>query len=150
MYDENDVNITVSCEAVLQGWREGNLWRVPLEDGSTVPINDNEDKLTEAANNVFELPSIRESIRYLHASLGFPVKSTWLKAIRAGNFAGWPLVTVENVHKYFPESDETQMGHLNQQRQGVRSTKSCEPLTDIDTSVTIGKRRKMCTSKFLT
>ncbi len=140
VYDENDVQITVTGEAVLQGWREGNLWRVPLKDGSSVPIN--EDKLSEAAHNLFELPSLRESIRYLHASLGFPVKSTWLKAIRAGNFAGWPLVTVENVNKYFPESDETQMGHLNQQRQGVRSTKTREPLMDIDTSMTKGKKEK--------
>ena len=140
VYDENDVKITVTGEAVLQGWREGNLWRVPLEDGSSVSIS--EDKLTESANNLFELPSLRESIRYLHASLGFPVKSTWLKAIRAGNFAGWPLVTVENVHKYFPESEETQMGHLNQQRQGVRSTKPREPLLDIDTSMTIRKKEK--------
>jgi len=98
--------------------------------------------MAEAANNLFELPSIGEGIRYLHASLGFPVKSTWLKAIRAGNFVGWPLVTVENVNKYFPESDETQYGHLNQQRQGVRSTKPREAFVEIDASAAAGKKEK--------
>ena len=33
------------------------------------------------------------------------------------------LLTVENVNKNFPESDETVKGHMNYQRQGVRSTK---------------------------
>ena len=140
VFDENDIKVTVTGKAVLQGWREGNLWRVPLDNGSSAALD--ETQLSEAAHNLFELPSIREGIRYLHASLGFPVKSTWLKAIRAGNFAGWPLVTVENVHKYFPESEETPMGHLNQQRQHVRSTQPREPLPEIDTSVTAGKKEK--------
>eukprot|EP00804_Cyclotella_cryptica_P009385 CCRYP_018079-RA/>CCRYP_018079-RA protein AED:0.35 eAED:0.35 QI:0/0/0/1/1/1/2/0/420 len=56
-------------------------------------------------------------------SLWLPVKSTWLKAIQAGNFVGWPLLTVKNVHKYYPDSAEMPQGHLNQTRKNVRSTK---------------------------
>eukprot|EP00804_Cyclotella_cryptica_P013004 CCRYP_002334-RA/>CCRYP_002334-RA protein AED:0.29 eAED:0.29 QI:0/0/0/1/1/1/2/0/658 len=59
----------------------------------------------------------------MHAVCGYPVKSTWLKAIQAGNFVGWPLLTVKNVHKYYPDSAETPQGHLNQTRKNVRSTK---------------------------
>ncbi len=33
-----------------------------------------------------------------------------------------PSSTEKNVAKYFPESEETQMGHMQGQRQGVRST----------------------------
>ena len=73
--------------------------------------------------NVYELPSIEQSIRYLHAAAGFPTKATWLKAIRRGNYNTWPLVNVKNVNKHFPESEETQQGHMRTQRQGVRSTK---------------------------
>ena len=47
-----------------------------------------------------------------------------MKAIRAGNFLGWPLLTVENVQKHYPETEETPKGHLNQSRHSVRSTKS--------------------------
>ena len=43
----------------------------------------------------------------MHAVCGYPVKSTWLKAIQAGNFIGWPLLTVANVRKYYPETTET-------------------------------------------
>eukprot|EP00804_Cyclotella_cryptica_P024344 CCRYP_015312-RA/>CCRYP_015312-RA protein AED:0.46 eAED:0.67 QI:0/0/0/1/0.5/0.33/3/0/382 len=74
--------------------------------------------------NVYELPSIQQTIRYLHAAAGFPTKTTWMAAIRRGNYDTWPLVTVANIHKHFPQSEETQQGHMRSQRQGVRSTKT--------------------------
>ncbi len=62
----------------------------------------------------------------MHAVCGYPVKSTWLKAIAAGNFIGWPLLNVQNVKKYYPETTETPKGHMNQTRKNVRSTKVFE------------------------
>eukprot|EP00804_Cyclotella_cryptica_P003838 CCRYP_020455-RA/>CCRYP_020455-RA protein AED:0.30 eAED:0.34 QI:0/0/0/1/1/1/2/0/650 len=82
---------------------------------------------TDHILNVYELPSIEQSIRYLHAAAGFPTKSTWLAAIRKGNYSTWPLITVKNVHKHFPQSEETQQGHMRNQHQGTRSTKQALP-----------------------
>ena len=82
----------------------------------------------EYIHNVYELPSIEPTIRYLHAAAGFPVKATWLKAIRNGNYSTWPLINVKNVAKHFPESEETQFGHMQGQRQGVRSTRPAQTL----------------------
>ena len=62
----------------------------------------------------------------MHAVCGYPVKSTWLKAIAAGNLIGWPLLTVQNVKKYYPETTETPKGHMNQTRKNMRSTKVFE------------------------
>lgn len=59
----------------------------------------------------------------MHAVCGYPVKSTWLKAIKAGNFVGWPLLTEKNVAKYNPETFQTPKGHMTQTRKNVRSTK---------------------------
>ena len=81
----------------------------------------------EVINNVYELPNIEPAIRYLHGAAGFPTKATWLKAIRKGSYLSWPLVNVKNSSKYFPESEETQKGHMRLQRQGVRSTKTKAP-----------------------
>ena len=72
------------------------------------------------------------------------------QAIRAGNFVGWPLITIENVNKHYPETDATPMGHLNQQRQGVRSTKKKkqgvlppqDEVEEIDSSDLVGKKEK--------
>eukprot|EP00804_Cyclotella_cryptica_P006269 CCRYP_010123-RA/>CCRYP_010123-RA protein AED:0.17 eAED:0.14 QI:0/0/0/1/1/1/4/0/941 len=74
--------------------------------------------------NVYELPSIEHTIRYLHAAAVFPTKTTWMAAIRLGNYDTWPLVTIANVHKHFPQSEEMQQAHMRSQRQGVRSTKA--------------------------
>ena len=45
-----------------------------------------------------------------------------LKAIRNKWLVGWPGLTLKSVNAFFPESNETQKGHMKQQRQGVRST----------------------------
>jgi hypothetical protein len=58
----------------------------------------------QQANSVYDLPSIEQAIKWMHAVCGYPVKSTWIKAIKAGNFIGWPLLTEKNVNKYYPES----------------------------------------------
>jgi hypothetical protein len=89
------------------------------------------------AGNVYDLPSTEQGIKWMHAVCGYPVKSTWLKAIAAGNFIGWPLLTVQNVKKYYPETSETPKGHLNQTRKNVRSTKEMETH---DTSLLKGKK----------
>ena len=52
-----------------------------------------------------------------------PVRSTWLKAIKNGNFNSWPGLTYNNAAKYCPQSVETMKGHMVQSSQGVRSTK---------------------------
>eukprot|EP00804_Cyclotella_cryptica_P019039 CCRYP_014449-RA/>CCRYP_014449-RA protein AED:0.30 eAED:0.29 QI:0/0/0/0.75/0/0/4/0/637 len=77
--------------------------------------------------NVHELPSIAEAVRYLHGAAGFPTKSTWLAAIRNGNYSTWPLINIKNVNKHFPESKETQQGHMHGKHQGIHSTKPTGP-----------------------
>jgi hypothetical protein len=73
---------------------------------------------------VYDLPSIEQAIKWMQAVCGFPVKSTWIKAVKASNFVGWPLLTEKNIAKYYPETDETPKGHMNQMRKNVRSTKA--------------------------
>jgi hypothetical protein len=75
------------------------------------------------ANAIFDLPNTRQSLMYLHAVVGFPVKETFLNAVGAGNYATWPGLTTTLIAKHFPDSDEMQKGHMNSQRKGVRSTR---------------------------
>ena len=71
-------------------------------------------KALRQANSVYDLPSTEQAIKWMHAVCGYPVKSTWLKAIKAGNYVGWPMLNERNVQKYYPETTETAKGHLNQ------------------------------------
>ena len=82
----------------------------------------------QKVNNVYNKPSTKESVCYLHAAAGFPVKESWIVAIKAGNYTTWPGLNIKVVNVYFPESDKTQKGHMKKQRQNVRSTKVKETL----------------------
>jgi hypothetical protein len=81
----------------------------------------------EYIHNVYELPSIEQMVRYLHAAAGHPPEE-WVKAVGHGNYNLCPLIDTKNLRKYFPESEETQLGHMQGQRQGVRSTCPKQPV----------------------
>jgi hypothetical protein len=68
-------------------------------------------------------PSIGTLVGVYHACLGFPVKQTWLEAIKSGNCDLFDGLTYSNVSWYCPDANETILGHLAQQHQNVRSTK---------------------------
>ena len=89
----------------------------------------------EYLHNKYELLSVEPTIWYLHGMAGFPTRASWLKAIHKGNYLSWPLINVKNVAKYFPESEETQKGHMRCQRQGVRSTRVAAPTEDEPTNI---------------
>jgi hypothetical protein len=98
-------------------------------------------KALRQANNVYNLPSTKHTIKWMHAVCGYLVKLTWLKAIKVGNYVGWPMLTECNVQKYYPKTTKTAKGHLNQTRKNVRSTKGkATPLETCNTSHLHGKK----------
>ena len=80
-------------------------------------------KPKETIQNVYELRTQREMVKYYHAAAGFPVKATWVKAIANNQYASWLGLTVEAAERHFPESLETRKGHMRKQKAGIRSTK---------------------------
>jgi hypothetical protein len=77
----------------------------------------------EYIHNMYKLPSIEPTIRYLHAVAGFPMEKTWLKAIQRGNYNFWPLINITNVARYFSESEEMQKGHMRGQHRAYAPPK---------------------------
>ena len=59
----------------------------------------------------------------MHAVCVYPFRSTWIKAIKAVKYVGWPMLTERNVTRYYPETNKTPKVHLNQSRKNGRSTK---------------------------
>ena len=87
------------------------------------------------------MPTTEEAVKWVHAVCGYPVNSIWIKAIKAGNFTGWPMINKCNVDKYCPETTETPKGNLNQTRKNVRSTKlKTNPLEKTDITTLQGKK----------
>eukprot|EP00804_Cyclotella_cryptica_P013550 CCRYP_012907-RA/>CCRYP_012907-RA protein AED:0.59 eAED:0.66 QI:0/0/0/1/1/1/2/0/788 len=118
VHKDTDVLITCRGEPLLIGaCDEHGCYRIPLAQhkGHWQPWCSSKKArhALRQANSVYDLPSTKQAIKWMHAVCGYPVKSTWLKAVHASNFIGWPLLTVRNIQKYFPETVETPKGHLN-------------------------------------
>ena len=121
VHKEEDVLITCKGEPILIGARdERGRYCIPLiqHRGQLQPRAPSKKakKALRTANSVYDLPSTEQDIKWMQAVCGYPVKSTWLAAVQAGNYTGWPLLTARNVKKYYPESTETHKGHMNQSR----------------------------------
>ena len=67
---------------------------------------------------------------FYHACCFSSVADTWINAINRGYFRGWPQLTAKNVRRYIKNKPDTIMGHLQQCKQGVRSTKTVENETN--------------------
>ena len=112
MHRPEDIDIVYKTAPRVQGWRARTgqkMWHIPLEPPHP-PKPSPIDKLLlshspgvskeqlaalhEVAHNVYELPTLGDGIKWMHAVCGYPAKDTWLKAIRAGNFVRWLLLTV--------------------------------------------------------
>ena len=61
-----------------------------------------------------DLPSIGSLIGFYYACIGFPVKQTWLDAVKAGNCNSFDGLTYSNVARYCPDANKTILGHLAQ------------------------------------
>ena len=69
-----------------------------------------------------DLPITRALVAFLHANARYPVKSTWLQAIKSGFNNSWPGLTCTLVAKYCPTSDATIQGHIAQPQKHIQST----------------------------
>ena len=96
----NKKNVTVLSpegKPILQGCREKKiprLWRFALKPNDRI-IKDytTANQKIPAAHSAYNLLSIEDLVRYMHAAAGFPVKYIWLKAIKKVNFESWPGLT---------------------------------------------------------
>ena len=102
------------------------LWHIALNpEPATLPtIPKIAQQFTLTVFSSYDLHSVEDLVTYFHTASGFPVKDTWLKAIKNNHYTSWPGVTFEYARKYCPSAVETLKGHLVQTGQGIRSTKT--------------------------
>ena len=111
---------------VLQGTKppDSKLWSVEIPTGAT------HDSTSTPVCNASHLSTDTSFVSFVHASLGSPVLSTFLNAVRLGYLATWPRLTTTIVLAHLPKTIATAKGHLNQRRQGLDSTKHSPFQTD--------------------
>eukprot|EP00804_Cyclotella_cryptica_P028716 CCRYP_008205-RA/>CCRYP_008205-RA protein AED:0.43 eAED:0.44 QI:0/0/0/1/0/0.33/3/0/341 len=131
VHAEKDVLITCQGAPILIGVHDAHgRYHIPL------PLHPSKrvQAALQNAISVYDLPSTKQAITWLHPTCGYPVKSTWTKAIKAGNFHRWALLTATNVLKYYPETSKTPKGHLNKTRKIVCSNKPKQPFEELHTN----------------
>jgi hypothetical protein len=78
---------------------------------------------TTVANSLYECSNTHKLTHFYYACLNFPVKSTLLLAIKAGYLKGFPRLTADRVRCHIDVSVASERGHMDQVRQGQRSTR---------------------------
>jgi hypothetical protein len=114
-FTANTVKIEYQGDVVLEGLREPpGLWTTTL-----TPTQSQDGQANSAITD--ELKT--NAVKFLHAACFSPTTDTWTKAIKQDFFKTWPVLTAPVVSKHLPKSVATAMGHMDQQRKNVRSTK---------------------------
>jgi hypothetical protein len=116
-FAQDQVTVSKNEKCVMYGSRDpkSRLWLVDLKQRF-------ETKHVQC-NHAHDSNNQKDLINYLHAACFSPVKSTWITAIKNGNFSSWPGLTEHAVEKHLSKSTSTTKGHLNQQRQNARTIK---------------------------
>ncbi len=129
VYHSSDIEVKTRGEPVLRGCRDrSGLWRLPMTN--EVPAIDLANCCVDVVlpqaqiNNLYHLPSVESRVAYIHACLGYPTKAAMLNAAAKGFLTGIPFANVTNIRRFYPETSATPKGHMDQVRQGVRSTKT--------------------------
>ena len=125
-----ETNVLITCKGkhiIILKWDERGRYCIPLMQtrGQWWPRTPTKQpkKLLQEANSVYDFPTTEEAIKWMHAVCGYPFKFTCIKAIKAGNFTGWPMLNKPNAAKYYPETTETPKGQFKHTRKNVRSNK---------------------------
>jgi hypothetical protein len=110
-----------SCIITGRRNRRDGLWDV------SIPVSDSPDEITKisscAVNAIIRKDtSKKELAEYLYACCGSPSVSTFVQAIRKGNFITWPGIDTINFIKDLRPSVASAEGHLNQERKNLQST----------------------------
>ena len=131
-FNQTNVNIQLNTKTLRTGYREQStgLGRVKL-DIQQKAVN---HKAHGQANSIVPAGTIADTVKFLHMACFSPSKSTLIRAVENGNFATWPMFTSHNIKKYLPKSEATTMGHLDQQRKNIQSTRRTQSTTSLTTN----------------
>ena len=96
------------------------LWDIAIDSKTTQPHTTIKNK----ANYIIKKKKTKHDLAsYYHASLFSPTISTLMSAITKGNLLSWPGIDELSFHKLLETTAATELGHLNQERKNLRSTK---------------------------
>ena len=121
--DKNTIQVFKDNTLIITGTRnpQDGLWDIPLQP----PV--------QKLNVILRKDKTKQELaNYLHACCFSPTISTFVRAIRNGNFITWPGLDQKLIERHLLQSTATAKGHLDQERQGLQSTKTASPSINND------------------
>ena len=93
-----------------------------------IPLTKNDADLRHKLNIIIIKNKTKQQLaNYLHGCCFAPKSSTFIRAIKNGNFISWPGLDSTIIDKHLVPSIATAKGHLDQERKNLQSTKT--PMT---------------------
>ena len=135
LFDKNFLWILHNKKLLLKGRRNttDGLWDIPFPVLSSqhknnaplpAPILTPTDSTQPSCNYILTLDKSKyELAQYIYGCLFAPTQSTLQQAIINGNLSTWPGIDLINFKKYVGTNLHHVKGHLDQERQNLRSTK---------------------------
>ena len=92
LLDKNKLQVFHNFKRILLGHRNktNGLWGIPLLPKNRIVTKNISPFLHKSTVITHKQTSLSTLVQYMHAILFSPRKSTFLKAVRNGNFIGWP------------------------------------------------------------
>ena len=118
-FSKEHVKVYKNKEVILTGNRnaEDGLWDIPLTK--------NNPTLRQHANVILLKNKTKQQLAsYLHACCYSSSISTFMKAIKNGNFITWPGLDSKLIENHLQTPVATAKGHLDQERRNLQSTKN--------------------------
>ena len=85
--------------------------------------------ITEKLNVIIRKTKTKKDlVDFLHCAMFSPVPSKWIKGTENNQFSTWPVLDRNLVSKHLRSKIATVEGHLNQEQEGLQSTKQKLPL----------------------
>ena len=127
VFNKHAMHLYKNAKLVLSGKRNTSdgLWDInfnPPIRTATEKINDYKSTLSANAIIQKNLPQTHLA-QYLHACAFSPAIKTFQKAINNGQFITWPSIEKLNFEKLIQDQTNIHMGHLDQERKNLQSTK---------------------------
>ena len=121
LFSKYHLIITKDNEIILKGVRNptNGLWDVPFQ--TTIPNTTSYESINAIIN---KNQTKQQLATFIHKCMFSPTLRTLIKAIKNGNLITFPGIDEINFVKHLPKSMATTFGHLDQEQQGLQSTKS--------------------------
>ena len=128
IFDKKLLHIFKNNDLILKGYRNllDGLWDIPLPARASV---NTVEKRTQNLNIIIRKNKPKyELANFYHGAMCSPVIRTLQKAIKNNHLLSWPSINKIHFPTNIIDTQAIHMGHLDQERKNLQSTKEVTPL----------------------